>query len=119
MLLPTCPTTLFKTTTGVGQSVALSVDIHHQLTWKKKGTQLQRGENTCVNKPLVKKQDFGMHTCIAAYFLSPGDIRVTEEDTDGTYAWGGGWGGVGATRFIHKPHTKWTKFAKAIQLCRK
>ena len=81
----TCPTTLYKTTTGVRQFVTLSVDIHHQLTWKQ-GTQLQRGENTCVNKLLMEKQDFGMHTFIAAFFLGPCDIRVTEEDTDGTYA---------------------------------
>jgi len=62
------------------------VDIHHQLTWKKKGTQLQRGENACVNKPLMEKQDFGMHTYTAAFFLGPCDSRVTEEDTDGIYA---------------------------------
>ena len=27
-----------------------------------------------------------MNTCITAYFLGPRDIRVMEEETDGTYA---------------------------------
>ena len=67
----TCPTTLYKTATGVRQFFALSVNIHHQLTWKKKGTQLQRGENTCVNKPLVEKQGLWSQYLYCSLFSGP------------------------------------------------
>ena len=79
----TCPTTLYNTTTGECQTICCPVSRYPPpiATWKKKGTQLQRGRNTRLTMLLTDKQDFGMHTCIAVYFLGPCDIKGTKEDT--------------------------------------